>query len=144
MLNRDWIVAHIPHQGSMCLLDSVRHWDDTSIECQATSHAFTSNPLRAHGRLGIAAGVEYAAQAMAVHGALLSQSTDVPKPGYLGSVRNVHAYVSRLDDLVGPLDVKAQRLSGDDKVILYSFELTHQGRCLLVGRASVVLNASGI
>ena len=24
MLNRDWIAARIPHQGSMCLLDGVR------------------------------------------------------------------------------------------------------------------------
>ena len=39
---------------------------------RASSHRAADNPLRAHGRLGAACGIEYAAQAMAVHGALLA------------------------------------------------------------------------
>ncbi|HAJ12631.1 MAG TPA: 3-hydroxylacyl-ACP dehydratase, partial [Comamonadaceae bacterium] len=27
MLDHRWIAAHIPHQGSMCLLDEVLTWD---------------------------------------------------------------------------------------------------------------------
>ena len=57
----------------MCLLDAVLDWDDARITCRATSHADPANPLRADGRLGAANGIEYAAQAMAVHGALLAK-----------------------------------------------------------------------
>ena len=72
MLDRAWIAAHIPHQGSMCLLDAVREWSGEAITCTASSHTDPANPLRADGRLGAANGIEYAAQAMAIHGALLA------------------------------------------------------------------------
>lgn len=72
VLDRAWIAAHIPHQGSMCLLDAVREWSGEAITCTASSHTDPANPLRADGRLGAANGIEYAAQAMAIHGALLA------------------------------------------------------------------------
>lgn len=73
-LDRNWIEQHIPHKGRMCLLDAVVSWDATRIRCRSASHRAPDHPLRAHGRLGIACGIEYAAQAMAVHGALVAAS----------------------------------------------------------------------
>ena len=143
-LDRPWIAAHIPHQGNMCLLDAVHEWSENSIACRATSHTEPSNPLRAKGRLGAANGIEYAAQAMAIHGALLANADDQPRQGYLTSVRSVSLHVARLDDLSGKLDVQAERLSGDSNHILYQFSLSHDGRCLLEGRAAVVLDASAL
>ena len=82
LLNHAAIAARIPHQGSMCLLDTVVDWSDTSISCSAISHRDPANPLRAEARLGAANGIEYAAQAMAVHGRLLAQAGDQPRQGY--------------------------------------------------------------
>ena len=144
MLDRAWIAAHIPHQGTMCLLDRVLEWDECHIVCEALSHTAAANPLRAAGRLGAANGVEYAAQAMAVHGGLLAPSGSAPTQGYLTSVRGLSLHVARLDDLDGPLRVSAERLSGDARLILYQFQLHHQDRCLLEGRASVVLDAQAL
>lgn len=144
MLDRDWIAAHIPHQGAMCLLDAVLEWSDAAIACRALSHADPANPLRAAGRLGAAAGIEYAAQAMAVHGALTAGTDAPPRQGYLASVRSVTLHVARLDDLSGALEVRAERLSGDGNHILYQFSLAHAGRCLLEGRAAVVLDATAL
>lgn len=144
MLDHTWIAAHIPHQGNMCLLDSVIEWSESSITCRATSHTGPGNPLRAEGRLGAANGIEYAAQAMAIHGALLANVDDQPRQGYLTSVRSVALNVARLDDLPGELTVQAERLSGDSNNILYQFSLSHDGRCLLEGRAAVVLDASAL
>lgn len=141
MLDRRWIVAHIPHQGRMCLLERVLEWTDERIICEANSHRAPDHPLRAAGRLGAAVGVEYAAQAMAVHGALLTTAADKPSQGYLTSARGLTLHVDRLDDLAGPLRITAERISGDDRLILYQFHLHHQDRCLLDGRASVVLDA---
>ena len=144
MLNRDWILQRIPHQGTMCLLDHVVDWSDSRISCAAFSHTDPANPLRAEERLGAANGIEYAAQAMAIHGALLAQANDRPRQGYLTSVRSVSLHVARLDDLPGELDVVAERLSGDGNNILYQFSLHHAGHCLLEGRAAVVLDAAAV
>ena len=142
MHDHTWIAAHIPHQGTMCLLDAVLAWSPEAIHCRASSHQATDNPLRAAGRLGAAAGIEYAAQAMAVHGALLAGNGGPPRQGYLTSVRSVSLHAARLDDCTGPLEVQAERLSGDDNHILYQFAVSHAGQPLLSGRAAVVLNAS--
>ena len=60
----------IPHTGAMCLLDGVLQWDTSTIQCVSRSHRDAHNPLRIDGRLPTLCGIEYAAQAMAVHGGL--------------------------------------------------------------------------
>lgn len=126
----------------MCLLDAVTAWDAQHIHCSASSHRALDNPLRAHDRLGAACGIEYAAQAMAAHGALLAAVDDAPRAGYLASVRGVELNVSRLDDIAADLRVEAERLSGDDNTILYGFSVWAAHDLLLQGRAIVVLNAA--
>ncbi|HEY1392654.1 MAG TPA: 3-hydroxylacyl-ACP dehydratase [Methylibium sp.] len=142
MLDHAWIAAHIPHQGSMCLLDGVAQWSESEIVCTASSHRRLDNPLRSANRLGIATGIEYAAQAMAVHGALLSAEAANSTQGYLASARDVSWQVLRLDDIEGPLSVRAERLSGNASNILYQFSLQGEGRTLLTGRATVILNTA--
>lgn len=144
MIDRAWIAARIPHQGLMCLLDAVESWDEQQIVCRATSHALPDNPLRAGGSLGVANAIEYAAQAMAVHGALITGDGKPPRQGYLASVRCVAFNVDRLDDVEGDLDIAAERLAGDDDNILYHFEVRADGRVLLAGRAAVILNAEAL
>jgi len=145
MLNRDEIARRIPHQGSMCLLEQVVSWSPERIHCAANSHRAPDNPLRAYGRLGIACGIEYAAQAMAVHGALVAEGAaaapSAPRVGYLASVRGVAFHAMRLDDVSGDLSVHAERLLGDDTHIVYSFAVEADGKPLLSGRATVVLDA---
>lgn len=146
MLSRSDIARRIPHQGRMCLLERVARWDRDSIECEAISHRDAGNPLRAHGRLGIACGIEYAAQAMAVHGALIGQADGAdpaqPRPGYLASVRNVTLHATRLDDIADDLTVRAERLMGDANNIIYNFTVSAGAAPLLAGRATVVLDAA--
>ena len=141
ILDRAWIAAHIPHQGSMCLLDAVESWNETGIVCRASSHRLLDNPLRTDGSLGIANGIEYAAQAMAVHGALLASSDETPEAGFLTSVRDVQWHRTRLDDIASDLTIRAERLSGNENTILYRFGIHAEEFVLLSGRASVMLNA---
>lgn len=125
----------------MCLLDAVLQWDAEHIVCHASSHTRADHPLRAQDSLGMANGIEYAAQAMAVHGALLAGSETAPAAGFLASVRDVKWQAPRLDTQGADLRIHAQRLSGDGNTILYSFHLEAAGRTLLSGRASVMLDA---
>lgn len=142
-LDRAAIAARIPHQGSMCLLDAVTQWNPQAIHCISNSHLDANNPLRSEGRLGIACGIEYAAQAMAVHGALLA-SGPPPKRGYLVSVRNVTLAADRLDASAAPLQIEAERLSGDSTTVLYQFHVRSADRLLLSGRAAVVLDSENL
>ncbi len=141
-LDHAWIASHIPHQGSMCLLDKVEAWNQEKITCRASSHRAVNNPLRAHGQLGIACGIEYAAQAMAVHGALLAPAGSArPRVGYLVSVRGVTMAATRLDDIQADLLITASCIMSSENNILYQFSVKADGNLLLEGRAAVVLNA---
>lgn len=137
----------------MCLLDDVLSWDATRIRCRSNTHRTPDNPLRAHGRLGAACGIEYAAQAMAVHGALVAASAPLASTmargvhgsgatvGYLASVRNVVLHVARLDDLAEELIATAERVTGDARTVLYRFSVWSGERPLLEGRAGIVMDA---
>jgi len=129
----------------MCLLDYVEAWDEQRIQCRASSHRAADNPLRAYGRLGAACGIEYAAQAMAVHGALLvPPDRESARVGYLVSVRGTRLHVPRLDDISADLLVEATCITRSENTILYQFSVSAAGRLLLDGRAAVVLNADAL
>src|SRR3954466_7177693 len=112
MLSRNGIEALIPHQGAMCLLDEVVSYDAGAITCIAVNHGDASNPLRDGGTLQAVCGIEYAAQAMAVHGALMGG--EGATPGVLAAVRDVRMHVQRLDDIEGEMTIVARKLWGDD------------------------------
>jgi predicted hotdog family 3-hydroxylacyl-ACP dehydratase len=143
-LNRSQIAALIPHAGAMCLLERVAAWDDSSIRSVAVSHADAGNPLRCAGRLPVLCGIEYAAQAMALHGALSGVAGARPRSGYLASLRDVACGRERLDDLPGELEIEAVRLMGDDSRVIYQFTLQAGEALVLSGRATVVLNADSL
>ncbi len=142
MHDHDWIERHIPHKGDMCLLDMVQQWDENHIRCRAVSHRDGGNPLRHDNRLGIAAGIEYAAQAMATHGALTAADASSAKAGYLVSVRGVRLAASRLDDIPDDLTVEAHCGTRNGSNVLYQFRVSAGDRLLLEGRAVVVLDAA--
>jgi predicted hotdog family 3-hydroxylacyl-ACP dehydratase len=126
----------------MCLLDEVLEWDAQHILCRSSSHRSLDNPLRSHGQLGAACGVEYAAQAMAVHGVLVA-ATGAQGPaglGYLASVRGVRVFVNRLDDLQSDLLASAARVTSNQTTVLYDFTLLTAERELLRGRATIIFD----
>ena len=140
-LERDQIAGLIPHSGTMCLLEHLDAWDSAHIVCRADNHRNPQHPLRTRSGLLAPNAIEYAAQAMALHGALIGIEAGVPAtPGYLASTRGVHLYRLRLDDLAGELHITATRQAGDARQILYAFKVSHAGEPVAEGRAAVVLN----
>jgi len=141
-LDHDGIAARIPHSGTMCLLERLLEWDAQRIVCIATRHRDAAHPLRTRSGLLASCAIEYAAQAMALHGALLgAQAGSAASPGYLASARGVRLHRLRLDDLPGELRIEATRQSGNAQQILYAFSVQHAGQPVADGRAAVVLNS---
>ncbi len=81
LLDHAAIAARIPHAGRMCLLDRVIAWDEDGIVCESDGHRTDDrdrrrdgpHPLVRDGALPATAAIEYAAQAMALHGALIGE-----------------------------------------------------------------------
>ena len=133
------IAALVPQQGAMCLLDEIVSFDERSVVCRTASHRSPGNPLRCDGRLSALAGIEYGAQAMAVHGAL--QAKGAAQGGVLAGARAVHCHARYLDEEPGPLTVRAERLVADGGRLLYAFVVEGANAELVSGRIAVVLDA---
>lgn len=147
-LNRQELAALIPHAGRMVLLDEVIEWSDDRILCHTTMHEDRGNPLAVAGRLSSVCGIEFAAQAMAVHGSLVAgvrdAADDKPSAGFLASVRNVEMVVARLDDVPGVLAIEVVREAGDALNVVYRFEVRSGDAVLVSGRAAVVLRTPDV
>ncbi len=140
-LDHQGIAARVPHQGRMCLLDRLQGWSADQIHCSATSHRDHDNPLRTAGGLLAPCAIEYAAQAMALHGNLLAENSGPPRAGYIAALREVKFLVPHLHDVAGDLQIRAERLAGDASVVSYQFQVDDTaGSRLAEGRATVVLN----
>lgn len=136
LVDKKTLCGLMPHAGSMCLLDAVVGWDDDSIHCISHSHRDIKNPLRSEQGLASINGVEYGAQAMAVHGGLLAGG-QVP-PGYLASVRDVVMTVSALDKIKSDLHIRANRLSGENGNFMYAFTIETENQELLFSARALV------
>ena len=134
--DRAWLLASLPHQGAMNLLEAVVSWDEARIEARATNHRDATNPLRRGAMLPAAAGIEYGAQAAAAHGALVGSAG----AGMIASVRGVRFHVDRLDDAGDVLDVHAEQLGGGAGGVLYRFDVASGGRLLVEGRVTVAFS----
>jgi len=131
----------IPHAGAMCLLDEVTRWNADSLTAVCRTHGDADHPLRMQGRIPTLSAIEYAAQAMAVHGGLSGAVTSRPRAGYLVSLRNVVCFVSHLDEIKGELVIEVRRLVGDAERVMYAFSLAIAEHEILSGHATVVLDA---
>ncbi|MCZ6802004.1 MAG: 3-hydroxylacyl-ACP dehydratase [Nitrospirae bacterium] len=130
----------IPHEGSMCLIDSVQEWDPVEIRCLTRSHLDTKNPLRRDERLESLCGLEYAAQVMAIHiGLLASPIWSGPRIGYIGAIRDCTLHREYLDDVSSDLEIHAMQLFAQEHSVIYSFSLSGDDGQHLSGRASLFL-----
>jgi predicted hotdog family 3-hydroxylacyl-ACP dehydratase len=129
----------LPHVGAMQMIAEVVRWDDDGIECVAHSHRDATNPLRIEGTLPAACGLEYGAQAMAIHGALMAGREAKPRVGLLVAAHELAWRVARLATVGGPLTVRARRLLGSAQQVAYEFDVLDARQSLVSGRASVML-----
>lgn len=138
-VDRAGIERLVPHAGAMCLLDAVDDWEPDWIACASGAPA-AAHPLARDGHVPAIAAVEYAAQATAVHGALL-QAGDRARAGLLATLVDVRLAASTLP--AAPLAIRAELLSRSAAGCLYRFEVRAAKRPIASGRLMVVLQEEG-
>ena len=137
VLDREQLLTLIPHAGDMCLLDRVVDFGPDDIHCETASHRKVTNPLRRADSLSAIHLVEYAAQAIAAHGAL--KSNVMAQPGMLAGLREVRLHVRYIHDIPGNLTVRAIRRVATRDGLLYEFSVSAADRPLCEGRISIAL-----
>ena len=139
MIKHEELCSLIPHSFDMCLLDHVESWDNDNITCNSNSHLLKTNPLRRKKNLSSIHLLEYAAQAMAVHGGLHDREQGkTMTEGYLAALRDVKMNLCNLDEIQVELQIKAKRILSQGGNMIYSFAVSSGDIELVSGRATVV------
>jgi len=129
----------VPHAGRMVLLHEIRAHDDDRIECRAGIDPGGDHPLAVDGILPAPALVEYAGQAMAVHGGLKSGPGTPPRPGRLVSLRQLDLAIDAIESPI-EVTVQAHCLGGDDSGQIYRFAVLDGQRELASGQATIMFS----
>lgn len=134
------IAKLIPHTGNMVLLDEISQWDNNSITATALSKTLHDNPLLEESdnyHFDSILLIEYAAQAAAVHAALLASGLGEQRPAYIGAVKNVAIMQPSLDPTL-TTTIKASMLLANASGAIYDFEC-QQNQTTVIS-AKLILN----
>ncbi|HSV58280.1 MAG TPA: hydroxymyristoyl-ACP dehydratase [Variovorax sp.] len=135
MPGRAQIETLVPHAGAMCLLDAVTAWDASHIACSSAGPG-PGHPLARDGRVPAIAACEYAAQAVAVHGALLDGVQDA-RDGMLAKLADVDLRMCSFPSGAAQVTVHAELLGRLATGCLYAFDVASAGQAVASGRLIV-------
>ena len=139
MIKHDELCSLIPHSFDMCLLDRVEFWDKDKIICHSNSHLLATNPLRREDSLSSVHLLEYAAQAMAVHGGLHNRERGLEMTeGYLAALRDVNINLCELDKIQTELRIEANKILSQGGNMIYAFTVSSAETEIVSGRATVI------
>jgi predicted hotdog family 3-hydroxylacyl-ACP dehydratase len=138
MLDAAELYARLPHAGDMCLLDRILHWDADSVRCSARSHRAPNNPLRLDDALPALCGLEYAAQALALHGTLVADTALDAERLFVVVVRNVTCHAGRLDVVQEELAVAGEILFRQAGAAVYKFSIRAGGDLVMEGQLGLM------
>lgn len=140
--NKQEVASCLPHKGPMVLLENVLHCTEEGLECETRTHLQVEHPLSIEGQLSIFVGVEYAAQAMALHKSLNAVGDGKVRSGFVAVTSNVTPYLDFLNQASGALNVVVNMLDSSGGGSLYEFRITHSQEKLpvLEGKLLVMLS----
>lgn len=139
MIAHEELCQLIPHSFDMCLLDRVESWDENTITCFSQSHTLATNPLQRNKTLSSVHVLEYAAQAMAVHGGLHDRAKgNKMTEGYLAALRDVKLDLCNINLIPDELCIHAKKILAQGGNMIYEFTVNANDKNIASGRATVV------
>lgn len=137
LMDHAQIAALIPHGESMCLLDEVISWDAAQLHSRSNHFATSTNPLFEDEQLDSILLIEYAAQAAAIHAALLHSGLGDKRPAYIGAVKNIEL-LEPIGNNHLPIDIQVECLLNNSSGAIYQISVLQSDKILLRGR--LILN----
>lgn len=134
----DKIGRHLPHAGRMVLIERVIFSNASTIRCLCHDPRDPLHPLRQGGILPVTAGIEYAAQAAALHAASGRQSNR-PATGHLAILQNIQWSTDRLDLIDSDIEIIADQVSALPIGLHYRFCLNAGEHELMAGGIIIAL-----
>lgn len=135
-LSKQEISSLLPHGENLCLLDQIESWDAKTLIASTTSHTKTNNPFYRDGALPAVAMVEYAAQATAVHAALIASGP--PGLRLIGALRNNHLPACPLSEFAQPIVVEVCIQLSSSQGAVYTFCASHLHEQIGSGRMTLM------
>lgn len=129
----------LPHAGTARMIERVLRWNREEIVAATTRHRAPDNPLRKDGRLAAVHLAEFGAQAMAIHGGLLTTANGgTPRAALLVSVRDLVLRRDYIEQLPGELEITARALLAGASGFQYSFDVCNGGELIARGRVAAM------
>lgn len=130
----------LPHQGDICLLDSIEYYNSTAIKGVTKRPA--DCPLQRNARLSSWASLEYAAQIVACHGLLKAKNDCKPDTTLSRAWIIGVKYLNRLTEYLPqsnnmPYNVSAHIIVQQPGIASYEFSLGSEKSCFAFGRLNV-------
>lgn len=142
-LDRHAICERLPHGDAMVMLDAVTRWNADTILCETRRHVDAANPLRSQDSLHASAGIEFAAQAIALHGLLKARPGGNVRQAVIAGLKKVEWTHQRLDDAGDMLTVRATASSQLGDGAHYYFEIADASDAVIVSGEALVMFATG-
>ena len=137
--NANALYDKLPHEGDICLLDSITDYDSQNIYCLTKKP--TTCPLQHEANLSAWVALEYAAQALACHGILNaanSGESDSISSAWIIGVKYLHCLKDFLpQDNVEAYTIAARILAHQPGIASYEFSLSANNTCLVFGQLNV-------
>lgn len=137
--NAEPLYDRLPHQGDICLLDSITDYDSQNIYCLTKKP--TTCPLQHHANLSPWVALEYAAQALACHGILNATGNGGPdsiSSAWVIGVKYLHCLRQHLPQVnIEAYTIAARILAHQPGVASYEFSLNDNDTCLAFGQLNV-------
>lgn len=150
-MQRQEIAALMPHQGDMMLLDRLVSRTPDEIVCLGWTPGDDAHPLRemdedGRARIPASAALEYAAQAIALHGVLKGRGENVaPKSAFIAGLQDMRWRAAPLAAADWPIEMRARTLGGlGEAGAKYEVVVTDaSGEEILRGEALVMFGGPG-
>ena len=146
-MNRTQIAELMPHKGDMMLLDKLISWSEDQISCLGWTPGLELHPLRedVSGKPSLPAfnALEYAAQAIALHGILKGQVGETgPRSAFIAGLQELSWSQRDLLDKDWPLILKGEAIGGlGDTGAKYAVTVSNAaGDEILTGKALVMFS----
>ncbi len=136
-MNSEEVERVLPHADRMVLVDRVITMDASTIHCRGKNPTDPRHPLREGAILPIVAGIEYAAQAAALH-AIVTDQARGPARGQLVILQDVSWTTDRLD-VSTEIDIHAEEIARVANGLHYRFVLSSTECELISGRLMIAI-----